>query len=68
MEREGPLKPLAKMKWMAVTTYIIGIILSLIGATMMFFDIGPMPVRITWGILGFILIATSSPLTKALMS
>ncbi|MBN1133895.1 MAG: hypothetical protein JXA38_03045 [Methanosarcinaceae archaeon] len=39
--------------------FIIGIILALIGAIFMVFDVLPLPARITIGIVGLILIATS---------
>lgn len=40
--------------------FIIGIILALIGATFMFFGILPVSARITIGIIGLALIATSN--------
>jgi hypothetical protein len=45
--------------------FIVGILLALSSATMMFFDITPLPLRITIGIVGISLIATSSPITRA---
>ena len=45
--------------------FVVGILLALTGATMMFFGIGPLPLRITIGIVGISIIATSSPVSKA---
>ena len=39
--------------------FFIGIILALTGAAMMYFDLLPMGARITVGIVGLLLIATS---------
>jgi hypothetical protein len=67
MNEDGPLPGPRKMRWMVIVTYFIGISLCLSGALMFFLDIGPLPVRITMGILGFALISSSNPIAKALM-
>ena len=41
-----------------------GIILALIGAILMFYGIGPLPIRIIFGILGIVLIANSPYILK----
>ena len=41
-----------------------GILLSLIGAILMFYGIGPLPIRIIFGILGIALIANSPNIIK----
>ena len=41
-----------------------GIILALIGAILMFYDIGSLPIRIIFGILGIVLIANSPNILK----
>jgi hypothetical protein len=46
-------------KTISLVQFIVGIIFALSGAVMMFFDILPLPVRITVGIIGIALIATS---------
>lgn len=51
-------------KQLFTVLFIIGILLALTGATLMFFGIGPLPLRITIGIVGIGLIATSSPIVK----
>ncbi|MDD5132763.1 MAG: hypothetical protein PHH44_08905 [bacterium] len=38
--------------------FILGILLALTGATLMFFGVWPLPLRITIGIIGLALIAT----------
>ena len=44
--------------------FVVGVFLALTGATLMFFGIAPIPVRITIGIIGIGLIATVKPLTR----
>jgi len=44
---------------------IIGILIALIGATLMWFGIAPVPFRITIVILGIGLIALSNPILKS---
>ena len=51
-------------KQLFMVLFIIGILLALTGATLMFFGIGPLPLRVTIGIVGISLIATSSPVAK----
>ena len=43
-----------------ITSFIIGLLLCLTGATMMFFDIGADPVRIIIGIIGICVIGISN--------
>ena len=52
-------------KQLFMVLFIIGILVALTGATLMFFGIGPLPLRITIGIVGICLIATSSPIAKS---
>ncbi len=68
MTQEGAMKGPGSVKWMFIVSFIIGILLCLIGAAFMFFGIGPLPVRITMGILGVVLISSSSPIAKAMMN
>jgi len=45
--------------------FVIGISIALIGATLMWFGIAPVPLRITIVILGTSLIALSNPISKS---
>jgi hypothetical protein len=45
--------------------FVIGILTALIGATLMWFGIAPLPLRITIVILGTSLIALSDPIAKS---
>jgi hypothetical protein len=45
--------------------FVIGILIALIGATLMWFGIFPVPLRITIVILGISLIALSNPISKS---
>ena len=47
-------------KQLFMALLILGILFALTSATMMFFDIAPLPLRITILIVGITLIATSS--------
>jgi|MTBAKMStandDraft_1061839.scaffolds.fasta_scaffold09925_2 tetrahydromethanopterin S-methyltransferase subunit D len=48
-----------KKKTISYIQFIIGLILALTGAALMFFDLLSMGTRITIGIVGLLLIATS---------
>jgi hypothetical protein len=48
-----------------VVLFVIGILVALTGATLMWFGIGPLPLRITIGIVGMSFIALSSPIAKS---
>jgi hypothetical protein len=45
--------------------FVIGILIALIGATLMWFGIAPIPLRITIVILGTSLVALSNPIAKS---
>ncbi|NIQ04388.1 MAG: hypothetical protein GWO20_01245 [Candidatus Korarchaeota archaeon] len=47
-------------KTLSLIQFIVGIVLALIGASLMFFGILPVAARILVGIVGIALIATSS--------
>ncbi|MGA1873486.1 MAG: hypothetical protein ACMUHY_07410 [Thermoplasmatota archaeon] len=49
-----------------ITVWSIGLALCLAATLLMFFDMGPLPMRITFGILGVFLIATSTPFAKTI--
>jgi hypothetical protein len=66
MRNEGARKGPRRIRWIFITSLVIGILFCLTGAAMMFFDIGPLPFRITLGILGIALISSSSPIATAL--
>ncbi len=44
--------------------FAIGILLALTGATLMFFGIFPLPLRITIGIIGISLISSATPISR----
>ncbi len=52
-------------KRLSMVLFIVGLLLALTGATMMFFGVAPLPLRILITIVGICLIATSSPIAKA---
>lgn len=47
-----------------ILQFSLGIILALAGAILMFFGIGPLPLRIIFGIVGITLIAKSPDILK----
>ena len=54
-----------KEKQIVGVFFAIGILIALIGASLMFFSIAPVPLRITIVILGISLIALSNPFAKS---
>jgi len=46
-------------------TFVIGILIALIGAILMWFGIAPLPMRITVIIIGISLISLSNPISKS---
>ena len=54
-----------KEKQIVGVLFVIGILIALIGATLMWFGIAPIPLRITIVILGMSLIALSNPIAKS---
>lgn len=48
-----------KKRTLSYIQFVIGIIMALVGAALMFFDLLPVGARITIGIVGLLLIATS---------
>ena len=45
--------------------FVIGIFIALIGATLMWFGIAPIPLRITIVIIGISLVTLSNPIAKS---
>ena len=54
-----------KQKQVSIVLFIIGILLALISAILIFFGIAPLPLGITVLIVGIGLIATASPIARA---
>ena len=54
-----------KEKQLIGVLFAIGIFTALIGATLMWFGIAPIPLRITIVILGTSLVALSNPISKS---
>lgn len=57
-----------KQKQIYIVIFAIGLFLALTGATLMFFGIFPLPLRITIGIIGLGLISLATPISRVKQS